>query len=378
MRTIAESNQRAKDMCANGYRYLYGGKGQDYTTGLVNSLHSMYPSHVPLEEALKDADKGYKAIDCSGFLCDVLGIGNMGSAQIRSTAVKRLSVSKANAREGMAIWKSGHVAYVGEGLKIYEASSTKTDMRVSSWEERAGAFTELLIVKGSALAESDDPAKGANPYPIPTRTIKYVAGNTMKGDDVRWVQLELVEAGYNIEIDGSFGPASNEALLAFQASCKISVDGKCGPDTRQHLIANGPVGMAVVNPYPMPTRTIYYVPGGTMKGDDVRWVQFALVQSGASIEIDGSFGPASNKALLAYQEANGLEVDGRCGPATRQSLQDNSVATSQTYTVQGGDTLWGIAESLLGNGSRYGEIMALSGISSTDIVVGQVLTVPAA
>lgn len=43
-----------------------------------------------------------------------------------------------------------------------------------------------------------------------------------------------------------------------------------------------------------------------------------------------------------------------------------------------GDSLWKIAANILGNGSRYKEIMQLSGISCTTIYAGQVLTVPVA
>ena len=45
----------------------------------------------------------------------------------------------------------------------------------------------------------------------------------------------------------------------------------------------------------------------------------------------------------------------------------------QTYTVQKGDTLWGIAEKYLGNGSRYSEIKQLNGLTSDTINIGQVL-----
>lgn len=237
---ITTSNQLANDMCSSGYRYLYGAKGQAYTSALVNQLRILYPNYINLSEALKDADKGYKAIDCSGFVCTVLGIPHMGSAQLRSTAVQRLPVTKANAKPGMAIWRSGHIAYIGAGLKIYEAASTKTDMKISTFENRAGAFKELLIIKDSVLAISstagEEPEKEKNPYPVPARTIKYVGVPVMTGNDVKWVQWELREAGYDIEVDGKFGPASNKALRAFQASCKIAVDGKCGPDTRRNLV----------------------------------------------------------------------------------------------------------------------------------------------
>ncbi len=67
-----------------------------------------------------------------------------------------------------------------------------------------------------------------------------------------------------------------------------------------------------------------------------------------------------------------LLIPGTSGTAT-------SAATStQNYTVKKDDSLWKIAQKLLGNGARYKEIMTLSGISSTTIHAGQILTCPAA
>ena len=56
---------------------------------------------------------------------------------------------------------------------------------------------------------------------------------------------------------------------------------------------------------------------------------------------------------------------------------DNTGSGSvSTYTVKAGDTLWDIAQSQLGNGSRYKEIMALNGLTSDVIQPGQVLKLP--
>ena len=48
-----------------------------------------------------------------------------------------------------------------------------------------------------------------------------------------------------------------------------------------------------------------------MRGDDVRAVQTALLGSGFDPKgIDGVYGPNTQKAVIAYQKANGLEADG--------------------------------------------------------------------
>ncbi|MFF4224238.1 LysM peptidoglycan-binding domain-containing protein [Streptomyces abikoensis] len=49
----------------------------------------------------------------------------------------------------------------------------------------------------------------------------------------------------------------------------------------------------------------------------------------------------------------------------------------RTYTVEPGDTLWAVAERFYGDGNRYRDIAAASGIDNPDVVnVGQVLTIP--
>lgn len=226
MNTIAQATALAKSMVSGGFKYLYGGKGQSYTTALVNKLAKAYPSVFTaslLKEALKDADKGYKAIDCSGFICDVLGISDIGSAQLKSTAVKTLSVSKANAKEGMVLWKSGHVAYVGDDLKIYEAKSTSADLTVSTWDSRASAFTYLLVVKGSALASATT-----------TTTKPMVASPTIKkgvtGIHAKYLQQDLnYLLGLGLVTDGIAGTKTVEGIKAFQKKYGLTVDGSYGP-----------------------------------------------------------------------------------------------------------------------------------------------------
>ena len=49
----------------------------------------------------------------------------------------------------------------------------------------------------------------------------------------------------------------------------------------------------------------------------------------------------------------------------------------RTYTVVSGDTLWAISERFYGDGNKYHQIAAASGISNPDLIhPGQVLTIP--
>lgn len=50
--------------------------------------------------------------------------------------------------------------------------------------------------------------------------------------------------------------------------------------------------------------------------------------------------------------------------------------TNHTYTVKSGDSLWSIAQTELGDGSRYPEIKSLNGLASDTIYPGQNLKIP--
>jgi len=84
------------------------------------------------------------------------------------------------------------------------------------------------------------------------------------------------------------------------------------------------------NPYPVPTRTLYYETGRyQMNGDDIKWAQWHLWRFGLFLDkhglpdakqIDGYFGAESAEATREAQRRLGLAVDGRIGPATREKF----------------------------------------------------------
>jgi peptidoglycan hydrolase-like protein with peptidoglycan-binding domain len=57
-----------------------------------------------------------------------------------------------------------------------------------------------------------------------------------------------------------------------------------------------------------------------MTGEDVRALQRALLGKGYRVDIDGNFGPRTERAVMDYQRDHQLKVDGLAGPLTLAAL----------------------------------------------------------
>lgn len=68
----------------------------------------------------------------------------------------------------------------------------------------------------------------------------------------------------------------------------------------------------------------YAAPDGMLrqgsKGSRVRELQALLVRAGHQVKVDGDFGPATKKAVKAFQKAHGIGVDGIVGPQTQKAI----------------------------------------------------------
>lgn len=73
-------------------------------------------------------------------------------------------------------------------------------------------------------------------------------------------------------------------------------------------------------------------------GPYVSQLQSDLNTQGASLTVDGIFGPLTKAAVEWFQRGNGLAVDGICGPLTWQALANN-IARSQGGGSPGPTTL---------------------------------------
>lgn len=82
--------------------------------------------------------------------------------------------------------------------------------------------------------------------------------------------------------------------------CKLDVDGSFGPATQNAVNKN-------------------YLNKGD-KGEHVIWLQKALCNRGFNLNVDGSFGPTTLKQLKAYQKSRNLTTDGFAGISTHKAI----------------------------------------------------------
>nr|WP_281271936.1 peptidoglycan-binding protein [Oceanobacillus bengalensis] len=142
-------------------------------------------------------------------------------------------------------------------------------------------------------------------------------GNT--GQDVRELQQKLNALGYSLAVDGSFGPATERAVRDFQRDQGLAVDGSYGPATQRALQNAKPKSSSSGSG--STGGTVWYLSRGDT-GQEVRELQQKLNALGYSLAVDGSFGPATERAVRAFQRDQGLAVDGSYGPATQRALQN--------------------------------------------------------
>lgn len=129
----------------------------------------------------------------------------------------------------------------------YSSKEPYVNRIVSIWQYSSAAINESYYVgkldRNYMLVDRMQCSKikvekiATNPYPEPTRLLKKTVP-CMRGNDVKWLQWELWEAGIlgMNDIDGIFGNKTKEALGQFQESTHtLLVDYKCGPATRYAL-----------------------------------------------------------------------------------------------------------------------------------------------
>lgn len=225
-----------------GTPYFYGMKMETLTLDKMKMMHSLYPGTVTtayMNTATNKGMIGKVCCDCSGLI-GAYRKKQLGSSQLYSSAKKRLPISKIDDFAiGTVLWKSGHVGvYIGKingvpyciEAKGINYGCIKSKVSATRWLYGL-TFSDMTYEYDTKICGLD---KKANPFAEPTGNLKKGS----KGNGVKWLQFELNEAGYGLDIDGDFGTLTHNAVKSFQKSSKLLVDGIVGKQTVKALKAN--------------------------------------------------------------------------------------------------------------------------------------------
>jgi peptidoglycan hydrolase-like protein with peptidoglycan-binding domain len=182
-------------------------------------------------------------------------------------------------------------------------------------EEAGPGPTETSTISEVAVAETEtSPPLPAPTQPVPaqisepTETPYVVPGWPLfrqgdTGPEVYAIQHLLRSHGYNLTVDGIFGPETRQQVMNFQLAKGLSTDGIVGPQTWTALIKGKTVMVG-------------------SQGQAVRAVQRLLRDRLGynEVTVDGDFGPITDNVVVALQNAYDLTPDGIVGPQTWKAL----------------------------------------------------------
>ncbi|MEA4928736.1 MAG: peptidoglycan-binding protein [Candidatus Limiplasma sp.] len=158
-----------------------------------------------------------------------------------------------------------------------------------------------------------------------------------RGSNVLQLQKTLLALGFDPNgTDGKYGRGTEAAVMLYQASKGLTSDGKAGTQTLTLLYADADTTTTTTTTTDSETTSTGTNPNTIQYGDSgdrVTTLQTALVKLGYEIGgVDGRFGAATRKAVIAFQKANGLTADGLAGTKTQNILYTKADAATSTST----------------------------------------------
>ncbi len=238
-------------------------------------------------------------------------------------------------------------------------SATRTALK--TFQKKMGINTDgvatpdvqTILYSASAISSGDT----VTPTPVVTATIAPPSATVRKGDegeDVERMQTRLQHLGYyQGKIDGNYGDATYQAVVAFQTKNSLKADGICGSATITAMFSsNAAYANSGSAPTPTPTAqiiitedTVTVIREGSI-GVAVLNLQARLDALGYYVSRkDGVYLEQDIKAVKLFQETNGLKADGTAGYETQKLLFSNRAKKAPANAAA--------EEGIAGTGTQY-------------------------
>lgn len=210
------------------------------------------------------------------------------------------------------------------GLTVDGSFGPATEAKVKEFQRSKGLVVDG-IVGAKTWAALKAPTGGVASGGSSTTTSEPKLRRGDRGEAVKTLQKLLG----GLTVDGSFGPATDSKVRAFQKAKGLVVDGVVGPKTWAALKAQP---TAVANPvntaFPLPSGHWYgvndktqYSHSGVRTADQPN---IKKIQRKVGAGVDGKFGPRTAEAVKAYQRKHNLRVDAKVGPSTWSKMRSTA------------------------------------------------------
>ena len=185
-----------------GTPYFYGCRMEVLTNSKAIGLSKSFPTIVTpnyIAKAISQGQINKVNNDCSGLIADFTK-KNLSSSQLYSTASARLSTKDSKFwADGVITWRRGHVGVFYHNLNnepiVVEAKGINYGTVFSQFipDKWTNGLT-FDWMEYSYKTSVPHTARKSNPYSKPTRILR----RGMRGDEVKWLQFELIESGYDL------------------------------------------------------------------------------------------------------------------------------------------------------------------------------------
>jgi len=208
--------------------YLWGANSEKITKKLTDKLYSWFASKkynkAYYDNKLKEGE-GKIGADCSGSFYPISGFDTTADGYYHKCKEKGSIVKTPRQKVCQVFHRSltGDITHIG----LYCGNGYTIEMKSSKDNCVKQKFNPLRWTYYGI----PDWITRENPFVEPDETIQLGS----KGVGVKWVQWELREAGYKLDIDGKCGKITEKYIKAYQKLHNLEVDGRVGPATRAEM-----------------------------------------------------------------------------------------------------------------------------------------------
>lgn len=137
--------------------------------------------------------------------------------------VETISENEVSSENGFSFFI---VSFDSNGFTVFERTNERKETYYT-WDDFCliYKYSTIRFLKWPNSYYSSSVSSEETDYKKPERTLYYDSVSVLYGDDVRWVQQRLVDAGYKVSVDGYFGKNTETQVKLFQKDFSLTVTG---------------------------------------------------------------------------------------------------------------------------------------------------------